>query len=150
MEAGAWLTFYGPRLMWSDSTLLPNGLELAISGYLSLWSTGSYEQTRLEITDGNLHFTSGGQYNLQGLYGTGGAPSYDKIILDVGQCQLDQGATVTPTAFGVPSNTDWVPIDLLGAGVGIQGTPMTLNTPGWRESFFSQGGFNVAMILSLL
>jgi hypothetical protein len=141
--AGSRLYFVGLNDVWSD-TGGTGTLELAITGVLLLWSSGTdYQQTTVQIADGDLRFTDNSIFKMQGQFDVAGQPQVFDTLSLLGannNVWIGNNVTVTPYPFGTAGKSDWVGvINVNGSSGQIKGQFATVTGPGWTADYGPPG-----------
>ena len=136
------LSFYGLNNTWADSKT-GGGLELAIAGTLSLTHYGdNYQQTTLNVTDGNVHFVkASGIFKTEGQGAGTPGQTWDRLTVSGSGCNLniDPQVFVRTTCFGKLAGTAWDPVISVTGGGGIQGTFLIWDK-GWTGTYLPPDG----------
>jgi hypothetical protein len=136
--AGSKLWFFGLNDTWSD-TGGTGTLELAIAGVLYLYSLGStYQQTTVEIGDGDLRFSDNSIFKVQGQYSVTGKPTvFDSLSINgaTNNVWIGDNVTVSPQAFGTATRTTWGSVISVNGGGKINSRFTTVDGGGWVDSY---------------
>jgi hypothetical protein len=104
--SGCSMTVYG-----QDKLTLDNNVGLSVDGFLTLnkATSGAWEQSNLEVTQGFVQFWGDSSFVLYGQYDEtlgGGNAFYDRLIVDNGWVGVTAGATAAPQWAG-SNQTKW-------------------------------------------